>query len=135
MTARRKRFHGRPVDLVPFMWKKDPADTRLTRRNRGVAQAAVRRHAATPRARAAREIREPPGGGPAARARRCCEEGGETSRAGTRWAEEPGEGSGERSRRGSTPRTLDAQEGERGRTKEAGAGGDHGGRDRRGEHP
>src|SRR5688572_10411505 len=103
MTARRKRSHGRPVDLVPFMWKKDSSDTRLTRRNRGVAQAAVRRNAAQPRARAAREIREPAGGGPAARAGRCCEEGGEESRAGTHWTEEPGEGSGEGSRSGSTP--------------------------------
>ena len=46
------------------------------------------------------------------------------SRAGTRWTEESGEGSGERSRGGSTPRTLDAQEGARVRTKAAGAGAD-----------
>src|SRR4029453_2810836 len=82
-AARRKRSHGRPVDLVPFMWKKDPTDTRLTRRNRGVAQAPIRRNAARPRARAARAIREPAGEGPAARAGRCCEEGGEKSRPGT----------------------------------------------------
>ena len=38
--------------------EKDSTDTRLTQRNRGVAQAAVRRNAAQPRARAAREIRD-----------------------------------------------------------------------------